>query len=112
MIKRNLFRIICRALKVSEYEVAPSWLTWIFFPMKKYAINFACVQYDFQRDVYTINGCKISGNVFYEWGKKGIPEGGYFKLLRREKDGMIYLERFAPNTDFNLTQPAASQVKS
>ena len=112
MIKRKLFRIICKALKVSEGEVAPGWLTWIFFPMKKYAIKFACVQYDFQRNVYTINGCKISGNFFYECGKKGIPEGGYFKLLRREKDGMIYLERFAPNTDFNLTTDKPLQVKS
>ena len=99
-MKRKLFQAICRLLKISEGAMAPEWLTWIFFPMLKYALHFARVRFDFCSQVYTIQGVKISESLFREWGQKGIPEGGYFKLLRRENDGMIYVERFAPNNSF------------
>lgn len=109
-MKRKLFLAICRFLKVQEGTVAPEWLTWIFYPMRKYALYYAKVRFDFCSQIYTIQGVKISESLFREWGERGIPEGGYFKLLRRESDGMIYVERFTPNNQFDLTQAKPSQV--
>lgn len=93
-MKRKIFSFICKLLKVGVGEIPPEWLTWIFYPMKKYAARHAFVRYDFVSDVYTINGVKISGGVFESWGKNGIKEGSFFELLKRKDDGMIYVKEY------------------
>lgn len=98
-MKRKLFQAICRLLKVPEGTLAPEWLTWLFFPLLKYALNFAGVRFDFSSQVYTIQGVKMSESFIRELGERGIPEGGYFKLLRREKGGAIRIERVNPPQD-------------
>jgi len=90
--KLYLFKVMCKLLKVKEGEYAPEWLSWLFFPLKKYALRMACFQYDFNSRVYTLNGRKVSEQVI-QFLYSDIPEGTYFKIIKRKPDGMPLIEQ-------------------
>lgn len=93
-MRRLIFNFICkRILKLSEGELAPDWLAFLLFPLFSYGLRFARVRYDFYRELYIIEGVKISKAVFLAWSEKGLPIGSYFQLLSRE-DGTISIKEF------------------
>ena len=83
-MKRKMFNFVCKILKVEDGVKAPEWLLWLFFPLIKLSFFCAPIQYDFQNDIYTINGVNYAGQFFIMLGKDGLEEGTKFKILSRD----------------------------
>jgi len=99
-IKRRLFIKICEMLKVPEGCMAPSWLTWLFYPLLKYASDHSRMRYDFMRDIFIIGTIKYSGEIFRMWDKNGFPEGKLFKIVSRD-DGVLVIKEYLTPPDHN-----------
>lgn len=93
-MRRKLFYFLkAKIFKIPEGERIAGLLLLIkyfLFPLYSLCCKIKNINYDFEIDVYTINGIKLHGDFFYMLNNLDIGEK--FKIIKRN-DSIITIER-------------------
>ena len=94
-MRRKLYRLIRKVLKVPDSEMLPEkydWIPKILFPIEYRAIHNSPIRYDWATRIFYIFGMRYTQEIFEAWSNDGFMLGTKFRLLKRE-DGVITIEK-------------------
>ena len=61
--------------------------------MRKILCSGINIELDEECKVLTVEGCPISFDLFKSWGIHGMPVGAIFRIVQRDEDGRLTVER-------------------
>ena len=69
--------------------------------IKQYGVD---IEFDDDRKIITIEGAKYSYAFFHELGIRGMPVGQIFRIVNRNEDGQITIERIGKQEEVELEE--------